>query len=863
VYAARSVAPPAAAVPAVGPALRTAAWCRVRVSRETGFTVGVMTALLGLAVGIGHPLLHAGPFSVSFPLPWWALALAFAATEANVLHLQVQRQARSVSLSELPVVLGLFFATPLDLTIGWLAGSAVAFVVQRRSPLKVVFNLALVGAESAVAVAVFRGTASLGDGDGPAVWLGAYAAVFAFNALGVVAVDLVIAVYEGGLHPVRLLRAAVIGNPAGPIVVTVALVAVLNLGAAPHSVWLFAVLGALIVRAYRVYASLAERHRNVEWLYRFSQVVGGAAEVDQVLRTVLGEARDMLRSERSEMRLLQSGGAVVCIRLGADGELSRVEEPSSPWDDHLRNVVDGGVPLLLPRSTRDASARRWLAAGGFREAIVVPLRGRDGLSGVLIVADRLGDVRTYGHDDVRVLETVANHTGVALQKGELIDKLRHEALHDSLTGLPNRVFLQRRLAAALDQLDAGRAPGVAVMILDLDGFKEVNDILGHQQGDLLLVEVGARLRAAVAEAGTVVRLGGDEFAVLLPDAADEEQVLQIAARVLRALEHPVVLDGLEVEVCGSLGVALAPVHGREPAVLLKRADLAMYEAKSSARRLRLYEPDLDTSSPRRLTLVSDLRAALQNHRIQVHVQPQARLDSGAVVGVEALVRWQHPELGWVPPDEFIPVAERSGLIGPLTTQVLDASLAACAQWRAAGRELGIAVNLSTRSLQDADLVGEVSRLLHRHGVRAAQLTLEITEGSVMADPGRAVAVLHQLRDLGVRLSVDDFGTGYSSLSYLKRLPVHEVKVDRSFVSGLREEGEDVAIVRAIVDLGRHLGLEVVAEGVEDQTSWNLLASMGCDLVQGWHLARPMPTAELLPWLAARDTATTRGGLRVV
>jgi EAL domain-containing protein (putative c-di-GMP-specific phosphodiesterase class I) len=247
----------------------------------------------------------------------------------------------------------------------------------------------------------------------------------------------------------------------------------------------------------------------------------------------------------------------------------------------------------------------------------------------------------------------------------------------------------------------------------------------------------------------------------------------------------------------------------------------------------------------------------------VHVQPQARLDSGAVVGVEALVRWQHPELGWISPDEFIPVAERSGLIGPLTSRVLNSSLAACAEWRDAGHDLGVAVNLSTRSLQDGGLVDEVARLLVRHDVPAHRLTLEITEGSVMADPARAVALLYQLQDLGVRLSVDDFGTGYSSLSYLKRLPVHEVKVDRSFVTGLREQGDDVAIVRAIVDLGRHLGLEVVAEGIEDQTTWDLLASMGCDLVQGWHLARPMPTDELLAWLAARESPARRGGLRAL
>jgi diguanylate cyclase (GGDEF)-like protein len=834
------------------------------MSPETWVAVGVLTALVGLAAGVGHPFLRSGPFSPSFALPWWALALAFAATEANVLHLQVTRQARSVSLSELPVVLGLFFAAPLDLAIGWLVGSAVAFVVLRRlSLLKASFNLALAGAETAVAVAVFHAVTSLAHGTGPAVWLGAYAASFAFNALGVVAIDLVIAVYEGGLHPVRLLREAVIGNPAGPIVVTVALVAVASLSAAPHSVWLLVVLGALILKAYRVYASLADRHRNLEWLYRFSQAVGRCSEVDQVLGTVLGEAKDMLRSERAEIELVAPGGGGVRIRIGADGGLSRSEESRSPGDDCLREVVEGGVPLLVPRGTRDASARRWLEARGFREAIAVPLRGRDGMSGVLIVADRLGEVRTYDQDDVRVLETVANHAAVALQNGELIEKLRHEALHDSLTGLPNRTFLRASLDAALDDVHAGRASGVAVMILDLDRFKEVNDILGHQQGDLLLVEVGRRLTSAIGRAGTVVRLGGDEFAALLPDMADEEQALRVAGRALRALELPVVVDGLEIDVSGSIGVALAPAHAHDGAALLKRADAAMYDAKSSASGPRLYEPDLDTTSPRRLTLVSELRAALHNHSIQVHVQPQARLGSGAVVGVEALVRWPHPDLGWVSPDEFIPVAERSGLIGPLTTQVLAASLAACAQWRAAGHDLGVAVNLSARSLQDAALVDEVARLLRRQGVPAARLTLEVTESSVMADPARAVGLLHQLRDLGVRLSVDDFGTGYSSLSYLKRLPVHEVKIDRSFVTGLREQGEDVAIVRAIVDLGRHLGLDVLAEGIEDQETWDLLASMGCDLVQGWHLARPMPTGELLPWLAAREKTTTQSGLRAV
>jgi EAL domain-containing protein (putative c-di-GMP-specific phosphodiesterase class I) len=340
--------------------------------------------------------------------------------------------------------------------------------------------------------------------------------------------------------------------------------------------------------------------------------------------------------------------------------------------------------------------------------------------------------------------------------------------------------------------------------------------------------------------------------VLLHHTDDEDAAVRVGRRVLRALENPVALDGLEIEIGASLGLALAPRHASDSAGLLKRADVAMSDAKATVGGLRVFEADLDSDNPRRLMLVSELRAALNHGHVEVHVQPQARLGTGTTVSVEALARWHHPELGAVPPDEFIPVAERSGLVGPLTTQVLDRSLAAVAEWRRQGHDLSIAVNLSTRSLHDADLVHEVSRLLRRHNVPAARLTLEVTESSVMADPARATAVLHQLRDLGVRLSVDDFGTGYSSLSYLKRLPVHEVKIDRSFVTGLAGHGQDVAIVRAIVDLGRHLGLDVVAEGVEDQQTWDLLAGMGCDLVQGWHLGRPMPVAELLPWLAARE-----------
>jgi diguanylate cyclase (GGDEF)-like protein len=716
-----------------------------------------------------------------------------------------------------------------------------------------------------VAVALFQLLADGREASSPLVWLGSYAGAVAANCIASIALGLVIAIYERDLRIRPILDDMLTGEPFAPFVVTLGLIAVLSLSAAPTSAWLLIVTGTGLLLGYRAYASLADRHLGTERLYRFAQAVTSAPEVEETLRRLLREAKELLRAERAEVAFVASdGGDVAHVRLGTTGRLGRSSEAPAPADQWLiSRVVGDGEALLIGRGTRDADERRWLDAQVAREAVAVPLRGGSGIVGVLIATDRVGNVRTFTEDDVRLLETVAGHASVALQNGKLMDQLRHEATHDALTGLPNRTALQRQMATALEEVADGRSPGAAVMILDLDSFKEVNDTLGHQQGDQLLVEVGARLRTAVGTAGFVARLGGDEFAIVLSGTADEDRAVRVGRRLLRSLEQPVSLDGLLVEVGGSLGLAMAPTHATDPAGLLKRADMAMYDAKASTGGLRLYEPDRDSDNPRRLMLVSELRTALNQDRVEVHVQPQAQLSTGATVSVEALVRWNHAELGTIPPDEFIPIAERSGLVGLLTTRVLDASLAAVADWRRQGVDLGIAVNLSARSLQDADLVDEVSRLLRRHGVPASRLTLEVTESSVMADPSRAIALLHQLRALGIRLSVDDFGTGYSSLSYLKSLPVQEVKIDRSFIVGLNEQGEDVAIVGAIVDLGRHLGLEVVAEGVEDQATWDLLASMGCDLVQGWHLARAMPVGELVPWLSSRRATDKVPALRAL
>ncbi len=828
---------------------------RSEAARVVGLALSLVVLAAVLAQGSWTVDLS-GPSPLS--LPWWVFTVSFALTESVVMHIQVRREAQTVSVSELPLVVGLFFADPAALLVGRLIGSLGIFVLHRRSsPLKTFFNLALVGAETCVAVAVFRMVATGDSVVGPQDWLAAYLAVFIANAVGGLAIATVIGIYEGGLTPTKLANQAVTGQTMTPLVVTLALICVTSLTADLTSGWLLAAAAGVLLLCYRGYAALSDRHLNLERLYHFSQAVTSSPETESVLRCVLSEARDLLSSDHAELSFPGPAerASTVTVRVGADGELRREEVDTDVVGAWLRDeVMERGNPCVLPRNTKDPRVRAWLDTRGLRDAIAVPLRGSIGTIGMILVADRLGEVRTFDGDDVLLLDTLANQASVALQKGELIDQLQHDALHDSLTRLPNRAHLQRQLLDTLKDVRSGTSPGLGVMILDLDGFKDVNDTLGHQQGDQVLVEVAHRLVAAVAGDGFVARLGGDEFAVLLPALLSRDVARSIGERVVSSLEEPIALGDLHVDVGASVGISLAPQDGSDPSVLLKRADMAMYDAKASGRGIRFYEPRIDTTSARRLSMVGELRAALAAGDLEVYVQPQADTVTGDVVSMEALARWEHPQLGPISPDEFIPVAERSGLIKPLTMSVLDASLAAAATWSALG--VGIAVNLSARSLLDTGLVADVRALLDKHGVAPGSLVLEVTESAVMVDPARAIALLGELKGLGVRLSVDDFGTGYSSLSYLKRLPVHEVKIDRSFVMGLTHGSEDYAIVRSIVDLGVNLGLEIVAEGVEDQATWDLLKDMGCTKVQGWHLGRPMPVDAVSTWLAERASRRT-------
>jgi diguanylate cyclase (GGDEF)-like protein len=423
----------------------------------------------------------------------------------------------------------------------------------------------------------------------------------------------------------------------------------------------------------------------------------------------------------------------------------------------------------------------------------------------------------------------------------------HLATHDALTGLPNRALLRKRSEQAIAAAQRSSAH-VALILLDLDGFKEINDTLGHVFGDKLLIEVGLRLGTQLRDADTVARLGGDEFVVLLPSLFSSEPAVAIAEKLATCLQEDFLIAGVNVTIGCSLGVATTPDDADNFDALLQHADVAMYTAKNEGLGVVSYAADLDAQAPSRLTLLGELRRAIDDpEQIVLHYQPKADLHTGAINGVEALARWQHPTQGLIPPDEFIPLAERTGIIRQLTWRILRQALEQNRRWADDGLVLHVAVNMSARCLLAANFAAEVMRQLEETGVPPERLVLELTESAVMFDPEREIVVLKTLHDHGIRLSVDDFGTGYSSMSYLKKLPVDELKIDRAFVTGMADDPSDAAIVRSSLELARNLNLKVVAEGVETEEVWRQLADLGCESAQGYFLSRPLPAGDFLAW----------------
>jgi diguanylate cyclase (GGDEF)-like protein len=776
------------------------------------------------------------------PLITWLVIPLFTLTEMYAVHLPTMRNAHSHTLRELPAVIGLVFLSAPVYVVVYLVGAGIGLRLRSQRGLKLIFNLCLFSLEASLGMLTFHAVLGGADALGPRGWAAAFAAIVVTNCASAVAVTSAISVTEGRLDREALSGAVEYGAAAAMLNTCVALLCAVLAAKEPTALPLLALPVPILFVAYRGYASLARGYSQLQLLYRFVGSAERAADAADAVDMLLRNSCELLGADRAEFIAIPPSG-------GTGGTRTTFESP----DVVSREPYDG------PEPGRDA----WWAPAGLGEAVLrahkatddrLPNRPRDGVAvplfrdgqveAVVLVMNRTFERQTFGPDDLQLLETLAGHAAIELDKTRLVERLRtlaaqreHEAHHDVLTGLPNRRAFEEAIEAA-----SGR-PG-AVLVIDLDDFKDVNETLGHMAGDALLRETAERISFASGTA--VARLGGDEFAVLLTGVG-EVDAKAFARELVTVISHPVVLNDVNLFVGASVGIALVPDHGTGPSELLQRADVAMYVAKDSGSAVEVYRKDDGELSQRRLVLAADLESALDNGEFELWYQPQADARTGEMAGVEALLRWRHPVYGDVPPAEMVALAERTGQLRRLTNLILEQAVRQRAAWSDLGYEVNVSVNVTPTDLSDRGLPRIVHDLLVATATPSDALTIEITESGVMSDPARCMAVLDVLSAQGVRLAIDDFGTGHSSLAYLEHLPVDELKVDRSFVQRLEREETDAKVMRATVALAHDLGMRVVAEGVESQIAWARVMDLGCETVQGYALARPMPAADTTVW----------------
>ena len=679
------------------------------------------------------------------------------------------------------------------------------------------------------------------------MWLVLAAAVGATTVITLASVTGVISLVQGQ-PPLRDLTRMVVSTLIVVAVnTTVGLLILLVVAQDRWAVLLLAALGAMLLVAYRSYAQSLVQHRSLAELYDQTRAMSSAGRDGTVPEVLLPPAREMLQVEYVTLWLPAQGRYPELLLSAREDSPGLLDVSNTPPALRQAAIETKATVYATPKAGLPEH-RTVLRASGVKDAVVVPLRSGNAVIGTLEATGRLNDNAYLKPADVKLLETLAAQAAVAVENSRLIDRLQFDAYHDALTGLPNR----RRVLALLEEAVKVRAPGevVAVLLLDIDGLRDVNDSLGHDAGDRMIVEVASRLRRLAPAAALVGRAASDEF-VVTQRLADADEAVALAARLRDALQEPMQVDSITLDVDVAVGVAVHPDHGTEAEALLKAADLAVQAAKQFATPVHLYQPSLRSRSTHRLGLAADMRRALETAEVEVYFQPKVALPDRRVVGVECLARWEHPAHGQVAPADFVAIAGHTGQLGRLTEVVLREGLRRARGWLDAGRPLPVAVNLSARTLIDPTFPLTVAQLLREYDVPSSLLTLEITEDGMVGEPDRPMTTLRRLNEMGVRLAVDDFGTGYSSLSYLRRLPVDEVKIDRSFVQGMATDTGDLAIVRAVVDLARHFGLLVVAEGVESERTVSLLEGLGCDIGQGFLFSRPLPYERFETWLSVQ------------
>ncbi|MGY2078288.1 putative bifunctional diguanylate cyclase/phosphodiesterase [Modestobacter sp. SYSU DS0657] len=809
---------------------------------------------MATAVAVGSGVL-ALPAAVTSP-PVWAVLVLFATlllTESVQLEIEFRRQTISLAPTEIAVVVGL-----VEVGGWWTAAARVAALiavmgVRRIPPAKIVFNAALAVIELCAALAVLSVLPPL-DVAEPLSWLSLVLAVAATGLVSIVGVGAAVSL-TNGFPGWPFVTAALTSAALGPLSVAVAVTAMLLIDRTAWA-WLLIVPVLLsVVAIFRQSARAARERRTVQRVYDFARRVELVSPDETGTQEIVRAVRELLNADRVALWLppYLDDGPVLLVD-ATDTDLAWYDGPGDP-DDLLRRratAPDATGAVLVSAARAQGGELAALDRRGAREVLGAAVVTAAGEPGYLEVCDRRSDSVTFAAADRAALESMLTHVNAAIRQQQLLGQIRHDADHDRLTGLPNR----QRLAAEIDALLQAEpeTARVGLVLAALDGYTNVTDTLGHAASDELLMVTAGLLREHAPPQAVLARMEGGQFAVLLPGlslAATE----RAARRLREAASTRARVAGLDLEVSLTIGVAAAPVHGSHAGALIQRADVALLAAHGSSG-VATYHPVLDQQSLRRLQLGTELEAAIAEGQITVVFQPIVETRTSDIVSVETLVRWAHPRYGDVPPDDFIALAEQIGRIGSLTDHVLDRALDRCRRWLDQDIALSVAVNLSAHCLAEPDLVDRVRRALRHHGVPGELLTLELTEGSVVDDTVRNSTVLADLHALGLRLSMDDFGTGYSSLSQLRALPIDELKIDKSFVLGMSTSQNESFIARSIVELAHNLGLRVVAEGVEDEVTRDLLAQMGCDKVQGFLVSRPLPEDRLEGWLLARTGVRT-------
>jgi diguanylate cyclase (GGDEF)-like protein len=832
-----------------------------------------LTALLGCCAALCFltvvSRLALAPPAVA--IPWVVFAALFCIAEARRVHIHFRRNAHSFSLSEIPLVLGLYFASPQTLVSSRLAGAAVAlWLIRRQPPVRVVFNLTLYAVEAELAMWLISVFEPLRSVTSPHSWAVMLAIVAVIAVLGFSLSATVISIAEGRLGRAQLVRGYLFSVGAGLVNACLAIQAAAAISRNLAELWLLGTPLLGVAVAFILYTSEHQKRQRIQHLYECSDLLQRTAVADAAVPELLAQISQVFSGELAEVVLLP-----VATGTGRASTTTLRHGLVRRHDAEVDRAFLEGLMMAVGSETRaraitwadsTGNVRDWLTRHGLKDAMLTSLWGDGALLGVLTVGNRLNDVGTFSADDLTLFETFGAHTSVAVQTMRLDNTLTYQAFHDPLTNLANRLLFTDRLEHALSRRHEKRGM-IAVLFVDLDDFKMVNDTFGHAAGDDLLRSVAERLRSVLRSADTAARFGGDEFAVLLEDAPSADDITAVAERVVTALRPHFVVERQEVAVHASIGVALATASTVGAEELLRRADAAMYWAKVQGKGgYEIYDAGMIEGSGRRLQVRTELERALTDGDLRVHYQPIVDLRSAEVRGVEALVRWEHPERGWILPGEFIGIAEETGLIADLGAFVLREACAQLQTWESTlplQDDFQLHVNVSQRQLRTDDAIDAVRAILAETAVAPRRLVVEMTESFVGEHGDVARERMRELKALGVSLAIDDFGTGYSSLALLQDMPFDILKVDRAFIDDLDGDRRRRAFTAAIFGLGDTLGLTMIAEGVEREKQRSTLLALGCTLAQGFLFSSAVPGQQIADMLRGQGSIGGVVPLRVL